>query len=264
MLEEAIFILENISKIIAEITVQINEKELELQGLPLGNFVCCSSGGKSKWYVSDGHTKTYIPKKDRKKAQNLAYKKYLELCLSELYAKKRALEQFYVTYSKIKPASMLLEKSVEMRKLVHPFITSFSEKAKEWMSASYIKNTKNPENLIHKSISGNILRSKSETLIDMCLFNANIPYRYECQLILEKSIIYPDFTILNAKTGRIVYWEHFGCMDNPEYAMKACEKIKTYVSNGIIPGVDLIITFETKDNPLTAEKVMNIVNEHFL
>jgi hypothetical protein len=73
----------------------------------------------------------------------------------------------------------------------------------------------------------------------------------------------PDFTIYDVKREKIVYWEHFGCMDNPEYARKACEKIMLYVANGIIPSIDLIITFETKDNPLTAEKVMNVINEYF-
>ena len=234
-----------------------------MEGLPSGNFVCCSTRGKSKWYVSDGHTKTYIPKKNKELACRLAYKKYVEASLSELYARKKALEVYYNSCSKIKPASSILSNSEEIRNLITPILTSISEEAKEWMTSPYIKNPKKPDALVHKSSSGNLLRSKSETIIDMCLFNANIPYRYECQLVLGNRVIYPDFTIFDVRRGRRIYWEHFGCMDNPEYAMKACEKIKLYVSNGIIPSIDLIITFETKENPLTADKVMNIIDEYF-
>ena len=41
-----------------------------------------------------------------------------------------------------------------------------------------------PEHLICKSISGNMVRSKSEMMIDMLLFQHRIPFRYECALVL--------------------------------------------------------------------------------
>lgn len=264
ILKEAFCILEKIIKCVAEVRDQIEKCEKELKELPSGNFVCCSSGGKSKWYVSDGHTRSYIPKKDRALAAQLAYKKYVEASLSELIEKKDAMEKYIASCSVIKPASAILEKSEEMRKLITPILNSLSEDSCQWMNSPYTKNPKKPENLIHKSVSENFLRSKSESIIDMCLFNSNIPYRYECQLMLGGYVIYPDFTILNVRTGKMIYWEHFGCMDNAEYAMHACEKIKLYVSNGIIPSIDLIITFETKDKPLTADQVMNIINEYLL
>ncbi len=43
-----------------------------------------------KWFHSDGHTQTYIPKKHREYAQQLAYKRFLlekqTECKKELYA----------------------------------------------------------------------------------------------------------------------------------------------------------------------------------
>ena len=261
--KEALFILEEIAKKITEVNLEIEKVEKKLEGLPPGNFICCTSKGKSKWYVSDGHNRTYIAKKDKGLASKLAYKKYLEASLSELCARKKALEVCRESCIKIKPATDILSNCEEIRNLVAPMMVSISEEAMAWMNSTYIKNSKNPENLNHKSSSGNILRSKSETIIDMCLFNAGIPYRYEAQLVLGNRAIYPDFTIYDVKREKIVYWEHFGCMDNPEYARKACEKIMLYVANGIIPSIDLIITFETKDNPLTAEKVMSVINEYF-
>ena len=82
----------------------------------------------------------------------------------------------------------------------------------------------------YSSISGNTLRSKSETIIDMLLFQTRIPYRYECPIILGTHIIYPDFTIRHPITGKIFYWEHFGQMDNSEYYPKACDKLRLYTA----------------------------------
>lgn len=112
-------------------------------------------------------------------------------------------------------------------------------------------------------MSGNILRSKSEVIIDMSLTQARIPFRYECQLIIGETILYPDFTILHPHTRKIFYWEHFGMMDVPEYAFHAFSKLQLYQTSGIIPSINLITTYETKDHPLDPELVSNIINYHF-
>ena len=37
-----------------------------------------------------------------------------------------------------------------------------------------------------------------------------------------------------------------------------------YCENGIIPGINLILTYETKENPLSIDQVEKIVKEYFL
>lgn len=133
----------------------------------------------------------------------------------------------------------------------------------DWSKAPYEHNPQHPENLIHRSISGNILRSKSEAMIDMLLYQSKIPYRYECQLNLNGIILYPDFTIRHPYNGKIYYWEHFGMIDSPFYAQKYLKKMQLFLENGIIPDLNLITTFETKDNPLTSQKVQEQINIYF-
>ena len=78
-----------------------------------------------------------------------------------------------------------------------------------------------------------------------------IPYRYEYPLKLKDlGIVYPDFTLLKVATQEEIYWEHFGMMDNPAYCQKAIQKLHTYGRNGIYPGKNLIVTFETIQTPL--------------
>jgi len=132
------------------------------------------------------------------------------------------------------------------------------------MTASFDKNPIRPEQLIHKGVSGNFLRSKSEAIIDMFLYYNQLPYRYEAALTLDKSTIYPDFTIRHPKTGAIIYWEHFGLMDDPSYCRKALSKLSLYTSHGIIPSINLITTYETKSNPLSSDMIEKIVKHYFL
>ena len=74
---------------------------------------------------------------------------------------------------------------------------------------------------------------------------------------------YPDFTIRNPRTGKLLYWEHFGKIDDPDYAHKTSRKLNTYISNNIIPDIDLITTYETKDHPLSIS-TLEFIRTEFL
>lgn len=69
----------------------------------------------------------------------------------------------------------------------------------------FTQYSKYPENKIHVAPSGNMVRSKSEVLIDMQLYTNHIPFRYECELQLGDVTIYPDFTVRNPRTGKLYY-----------------------------------------------------------
>jgi len=97
----------------------------------------------------------------------------------------------------------------------------------------------------------------------MFLFVNKIPFRYECMLHLGENAIFPDFTIRHPKNGEIFYWEHFGLMDNPSYSSKAFSKLQLYSTYKIIPSIQLITTYETKEHPLTMETVEKIVKDYF-
>lgn len=97
----------------------------------------------------------------------------------------------------------------------------------------------------------------------MALFTAKIPHRYECELRLGHTIIYPDFTLRHPRTGKVYYWEHFGLMDNPAYCKKMANKLELYANNGIIPSINLITTYETVKQPLSPETINQIIETYF-
>ena len=248
-----------------QIEEKIKELQQMLQQFPEGKIFCAKNGKYYKWYLTDGKTQTYLPKKKRKLAEKLAAKKYLSLLLEDFIHEKRAID-FYLRHhnSKGSNAEQLLLRTPEYKDLLLPYFKPISQELYEWSTSPYDSNTKYPEQLTHKTFSGSYVRSKSEVLIDMVLRNYKIPFRYEAVLQLGDTAIYPDFTIRHPQNGKFFYWEHFGLMDDKNYVQNMHFKLKLYTSHGIIPSIQLITTFETKDIPLTVEVIEKIVKHYFL
>lgn len=236
----------------------------EINTLPEGKLTICSnSESKSMWYNSDGKKRVYIPKKNRKLAEELAYKKYLNSNLEDITHEMRAI-QFYLDHHRDDSTHQLISKSTEFQKLLSVNFTPLNEELNHWMNATYEKNKYYLEACIHKTCTGEMVRSKTEAYIYNCLCKYQIPFRYECELKLGNVIYYPDFTIRHPKTGELYYWEHFGRMDKPKYIHKTYTKLETYAHHGIVPFVNLITTYETKTNPMSWEMIDKIIEEYFL
>lgn len=243
---------------------QINSIKKQLQHFPSGKLICSHNGNRYKWYQSDGKNKSYIPKKNRNLAEQLAIKKYLSLSLEDLENEKRAIEFYLRHHSPSAKAEQLLSGPSEYQNLLSPYFKPLSQELSDWMNAPYEHNSLYPEHLIHNSSSGNVLRSKSEAMIDMLLYMHKIPFRYECALELSGTTFFPDFTIRHPQTGDFYYWEHFGMMDEPTYSKSACYKLQQYVTHGIIPSIQLITTYETQEHPLSTEVIQKTIEHYFL
>ncbi len=247
-----------------KIEQKIKSLEKQVKRLPEGKLFISHTGKYTKWFLSDGKNQTYLPKKERQLAEKLALKKYLLLQIKNLEQEKTAIN-FYLRHHNVDATQKedSLINSIEYNELLSPYFKPISEELFEWAQSAYEKNDKYPENLIHKSVSGHYVRSKSEALIDSVLYKNRLAYRYESSLQLGDMHVYPDFTIRHPKTGEVYYWEHFGLMDEPGYSKKVFLKLQNYTANGIVPTIHLITTYETRLNPLSLETVEKIVKEYF-
>ena len=246
-----------------KLDAQIQNLKKQIKDLPPGKLICARNGKHYKWYQSDKDANTYISKQNRSLAEQLAVKKYLCLLLEDLSHEKRAI-QFYLDHHSDTPKALQLLNMPEFKTLLAPYFTPCSQELSAWMNSSYEQNPHHPEHLLYKSNSGNLVRSKSESMIDMLLYINKIPFRYECALHLGEATIFPDFTIRHPKTGGVYYWEHFGLMDNPTYSQNAYSKMQLYTSHGIIPSIQLITTFETKEKPLDSDTIAKIITHYFI
>ncbi len=65
-----------------------------------------------------------------------------------------------------------------------------------------------------------------------------------------------------ASTRQEFAWEHFGMMDDQEYAARATEKLGLYAENGFFPGKNLIITMETSAKPLSSKLLKSLIKTY--
>ncbi len=242
-----------------------------MKKLPEGKLICAKNGTRYKWYQTIKGKPTYISKSNRKFASQLAYKTLLSIQNENLTQEKRALELYLRHHPKKTWNEIVTQKSPEFFNLLSEEIQlEFSnlsdesqQSVQDWINTPYEQNKNYPEHLIFRTLDGKTVRSKSENLICTFLYMHKIPYRYECALELGTTTYYPDFTIMHPVTGEIYYWEHFGMMDDRKYQEKFYSKIEDYVSNGIIPGINLIITCETKEIPLDSEQIERMIEIYF-
>ena len=243
---------------------QIRVLEAKLATFPEGNLICTRNGNRFKWYQSINHSPVYLPKKERKLAEQLAAKKYISFLLEDLRSEQKALESYLRKHDlDVGQSARQLLDMPGYRELLTLPVPSQNQELLDWVNVPYEHNSKYPEQLTHRTLSGHKVRSKSEAMIDMALSMNHIPFRYECALYLGDTTVYPDFTIKHPKSEKIYYWEHFGLMDEPAYSKNVFSKLQLYASHHIIPTIQLITTYETKEHPLSSETVDHIVKEYF-
>lgn len=241
----------------------------KLKALPDQKIFIVRNGKYRKWFVANGKTPIYIKKKDRAYAEKLAQRRAAELYLQNAYQELNAMNQYLQQHEqRIALQQNWFDKNPEIQKLLETsetFIPDYNENEylQKWIQTPFESNPQYPEKLIYKTLAGNFVRSKSEVMIANALYYHSIPYRYECAFRCDEMVFYPDFTICHPKTRQIFYWEHFGLMYNPYYINKTFEKLKIYAGCQLVPGQNLLTTYETKDYPLDCEKVEHMIEEIF-
>ncbi|MBE5882127.1 MAG: ATPase [Lachnospiraceae bacterium] len=241
---------------------EIKRLQKRIRQYPPENLICARNEKRYKWYLCDGKQTVYLPKKEKKLAEKLAEKKYLLLHLQDLVKERSAIEAYLLRAAQQPQTEKFFSEHPGFAALLSG--RPISQTHAEWSQAVYEKNTSHSQHLIHRSISGHLVRSKSEALIDTILFLKQIPFRYECALYLGDTTLFPDFTIRHPKSNKIYYWEHFGLMDDADYIKNTFSKLQLCAQHGIIPSINLITTYETKEHPLDSYHIEQIVQEYFL
>lgn len=119
--------------------------------------------------------------------------------------------------------------------------------------------------LIHRTLRGEMVRSKSEVIIANLLDSKSkemgFDYKYEKDLILANgSTIHPDFTI--EMPGKVIYWEHLGMLGDKKYSRDWKQREKDYQENGIVKGKNLIISKDGLDGSLDTLELEKLIEEN--
>lgn len=216
----------------------------------------------------DTGTLKYIKKEEINKARIIAQRDYdldyLRLAEKEIKDIKRLLSGGYTKLME----NCYSGSNEGRKKLIIPYEMSAEDYIWKWVTKEYIaKNFKEDDYSAYYTEKGERVRSKSEVIIANLLNSMQIPYKYECPLQLGQVTIYPDFTLLDVRTKKEKYLEHFGMMGDSEYVADMMNRINIYEQNGIYFGTDLICTFESVKRPLnigTLKKKINAIMKNSL
>lgn len=248
-----------------EIRDELKKLETLQKRLPEGDLICAKNETRYKWYLRNRGKSQYISRNEIEFVEELALKKYYKSKQKDLQNEMEACEAYVrIVLSKEANRAEKILLHPEYERLLEGKFMSGKKELEKWSKADYERCQSHPENLMIKGTQGKMLRSKSEAMIDRVLFAEGIPFRYEEKIVLGGIVLYPDFTIRHPLTDRYYYWEHFGMMDNVEYVNHACKKIKIYCENGIVPSVDLILSYETQKHPFSIGEAERIVKQYFL
>ena len=244
------------------------EKQREIQYAPEGTLRIDRREKGNVYFhrkPKENFNGVYIRKKDLTLAEQLAQKDYNEKLLKSIRQELSAIEKVRT----ILPSSCVEDVyeilSADRQALVTPILEPEDTWIQNWLSVPYqgkLFDELTPELYTAK---GERVRSKSEIIIADSLMRADVPYRYECPITLKGyGKVYPDFTVLNVKQRQEWYWEHLGMMDDPEYVERALMKIAAYEKNGIFPGVNLILTYETRQIPINPKLVSLMIQQYLV
>ena len=259
-------LFEYAKKEIDYLNAKIRQLETELAQLPEGSLFCSKNGSQYKWYTTRSGTTMYLAKENRNLARQLAKRKYLTNELEAFLQEKKAVESYLrrCEHGKYQKKRQKLMENAEFHMLLEEILFTENEQIKKWISQSYETNPKMPEQKVHKTYQGVYVRSKSEVLISNTLFTNQIPFRYENLIQIQDIVLYPDFTILHPRTGKIYYWEHFGMMDDSVYYNGTLRKLDIYEKNDILIGRDLLMFHETGKRALDMKNIDKYIDEYMV
>jgi len=207
---------------------------------------------------------TYIPKKNLALAKNLAQNDYDQRVLRSLEQELRAIEKYLSLTPKTRIEGIYETLHPERQKLIVPIYETDEQFALNWEQIPYQGKKIDDAIPVIRTMKGERVRSKSEMIIADVLYAEGIPYKYESPVYLNGyGTVYPDFAVLNTRKRKIIYWEHLGLMDDPVYAEKALHKISGFERNGYVIGGNLILTWETKNHPITQADIRRKIRQHF-
>ncbi|MDO4513937.1 MAG: hypothetical protein Q4B72_07865 [Lachnospiraceae bacterium] len=244
---------------------EVREK---LEMAPEGTIRILERGNEHQYYHRTEKTDTqgrYIRKSEKGLIKALVEKNYLQKLEKELV---REIDILYSVIQSYHPDQIdkIYEGLHRNRKtLVTPVRYPDAEYVNKWESYEYEKKGFPEDYPEFYSDRGERVRSKSEIIIANKLLRMKVPYRYECPVrMFDGKMVHPDFICLNVRTRKEYVWEHFGMMDDKDYANQAISKIERYSKSGFWLGVNMIATFESTERPINVYNLKRIIEQYLI
>ena len=255
----------------------IDKKTFSLSGAPSGYLEIKPQGQRVYFdycYMTEaGRTKRYMrvtDPDDQALIRAVAQRDYDRIIVRLAEKELKQLERLDALYEKGEIESVYGMINKARQPLVTPIRLPDDQYADWWQEQKLKKAVIPPEVMTFETERGEKVRSKSEVFIANTLRQRDRKYHYEIAVTVtdhltgRKRTVYPDFYVLNPRTRKAYYWEHLGKCDDPDYVNRNLNKLIDYRRAGIISGVNLIMTFETKEFPFSPEMADEVINTYLI
>jgi len=255
-----------LTKAIEECKENIKVAKRKLRYMPEGRLRVSMDGKKIRLYqcINDSKGK-YIKKSEKHLAMNLANKEYYSLVINEAEKRLSGLNKLKKQISGWSWNDIKNNMHKVKQSMITNDIVSEDQYIREWEEADHYYKQQPCENETrYMTKKGHWVRSKTEAFIADTLYMNNIPYHYEEAFYCsDGTIYYPDFTILDVANKRVVIYEHFGLMQDPDYRMIAAMKINKYVESGLIPFETFYYSIEGGEAVVSTDFINKFIENRF-
>ncbi len=238
--------------------------EKNLQGVPQSTLFVYQKNGKKYYNKYENGITTYLGNEKREDVQELKRQKILFDLAERMKHNEPLMIDFLEEYQDPNPESVIscLGKAYQSDQ-IDLFSIHQRNGSRNWGDQPYKRSQKYPEQLKHRTMKGDMVRSKSEVIISNTYLLKRAQYRYEEETKVGNKTFAPDFKVLIPRTNKIKLHEHFGRMDDPEYRRKAMWKMEYYIVNGYRPYEDILFTFDDLDGNIDA-RALELLIDHFM
>lgn len=233
---------------------------------PAGGLRISRRGNSYQYYFIENEQDTcgkYISKKHMKQICALAQKAYNNKLRKELHREIYLIDGMIKKYNPGAIEDIFDRSSPGRQVLINPIFMPDEMFAQIWSDEEYegLPLIDDAASFITKR--GEKVRSKTEMIIANRLNDAGIMYRYEYPIKLKSGmVVHPDFLCLNMMTRKEVVWEHFGMVDNYEYATNMIRKINGYLHSGYVWGETFIASFEGSRTPVDMKVIDRMIQDY--
>lgn len=187
---------------------------------------------------------------NQKLIHDICQKSYEQKLLPSVKTALHSLQKLS-SHLRVFDADSAYDKLAAARKpLVSSYFLSDHDYVFYWKIAHQAVHSFREADAVYLTDNNERVRSKSEVIIANLFASLGVPYCYEPIVTIGRVDYRPDFIVLNVRTRKEYYWEHLGMLDDSNYVDHSFRKIAIYEKNGLIPGENLILSFESASAPL--------------
>lgn len=239
--------------------------EDELRHLPEGDFFSYKSRGVVNYcerLPATGNRKKERRigvKSDPVRCNQLVRKKYVVSALDNIISNIDILRKASMQYRPFDENSIMkdfIEKHPDLTDGIYYGHAS----GIDWADAFEQQNDFHNKDLKSLSADGGKRRSLGEIIIGARLSHYGIPYRYEAGINHPDIPFVPDFTIRRPRDSKIIYWEHLGMVNDPDYISYNKNKFSVYEDYGIVPWDNLIVSYSQCDGGINEKLIDALIN----